>query len=1051
MFSKFFINRPIFAAVIAIVVVIAGIMSMRGLPIEEYPKLTPPQVHVSASYIGADAQTIANTVATILEDEINGVEGMIYMQSSSSSSGMMGIDVYFEVGYSAKQATIDVNNRVQAAISRLPASVQQTGVVVRERSSTILEVIAFSSDDPSMDKQELANYVLLNIADELKRVKGVGDTVVVGNQNYAMRIWMKPDLLSKFNLSVPEVINAVSTQNSQYAAGKIGEQPLQDAKNPYVYSIRSDGRYKSVKEFEDIILKANGDGSMLRLKDVADIEIGSRSYSFNGFLNNQRQVPLMVLMQNDANALETAQLVGEKLDELSATYPAGFKHTIAFDTTTFVEVSIKEVVKTFIEALLLVMVVMYLFLKSLRATIIPMLAVPVSIIGTFIGFNALGFSINLITLFALILAIGIVVDDAIIVIENVERIMRHNKNISVKHAAEQAMQEVSTPIISIVLVLSAVFIPVSFMEGFVGVIQKQFALTLVVAVWLSGFVALTLTPSLAAIFLRHNESEPFWFVTRFNDIFDWSTKVFGAGVAKILRHVLPSLLAVAIVIFAMAQLFERLPSSLVPSEDKGFIMAISSLPPASSSSRTIEENHKIAKTFLSDENVYSVMGFSGYDLIASAQRDNAMAFFIKTKPWDERTTPQSQIDAMVGKFNAALMGSKEALTFVLNVPPINGLSLTGGFDMYVQNKSGKSYNEIEQDVLKVVAAANQRPELRGVRTTLETNYPEYKFEVDYQKAMLLGVNKADIFSAMSATLGSHYINDFNMFGKTYRVYMSAKEKFRDSPGDLRDIFVKNAKGEMISLASFSTLKRSMGPDLVDRFNLFPAAKVMGDPATGYTSGDAIKAIQEVTKEVLGEQEYAISWSGTAYQEVQSTGAGKQAFIFGMVFVFLILAAQYERWLIPLAVITAVPFAVFGSLLATWARGLTNDIYFQVGLLLLIGLSAKNAILIVEFAMQEREKGKSIFEAAVSASKLRFRPIVMTSIAFTLGVFPMVISTGAGAASRHSLGTGLVGGMIAATTIAIFFVPLFYYLLENLNEKFWNKGKNITRDGEVTNA
>ncbi|MBE2984599.1 multidrug efflux RND transporter permease subunit [Campylobacter sp. RM9344] len=1051
MFSRFFINRPIFAAVVSIIIVIGGFMAMKGLPIEEYPKLTPPQVTVSATYTGANAETIANTVATLLEDEINGVEGMIYMQSTSSSSGSMSINVYFQIGYDSKQATIDVNNRVQAALSRLPDEVQSTGVIVRERSSSILEVVAFTSDDPSMSRLELSNYVLLNIADEIKRVKGVGDVNVIGNQNYAMRIWLKPDELSKFNLSVPEVLTAVRTQNSQYAAGKIGEQPMKDAKNPYVYTIKADGRYSSAEQFENIILRSNSDGTLLKLKDVADVEIGSRSYSFNGFLNNQVMSPMLIFLQNDANALETAQLVSKRLDELSVSYPAGFKHTVSYDTTKFVEVSIKEVVKTFIEALVLVIIVIYFFLKSIRATIIPMLAVPVSIIGTFAGFYAMGFSINLITLFALILAIGIVVDDAIIVIENVERIMHEDKDISVKDATIKAMDEVAAPVISIVLVLSAVFVPVAFMEGFVGVIQRQFALTLVVSVALSGFVALTLTPALAAIMLKRGESEPFWIVKKFNDLFDWSTNVFSAGVAKILRHVIPSLAVVAIVIFAMIELFKVVPSSLVPYEDKGYMMAISSLPPASAAPRTIKEVNKMSEMLLADPNIDLVTGFAGYDMIAGALRENSMIFFVRTTDWSLRQTPQSSINALIGKYNGVFWPSKESMSFVVNIPPITGLSMTGGFEMFIQNRSGKSYNDIEKDVLAVVAKANARPELTSVRTTLETNYPQYDIKIDDEKAYLLGISKSDIFNALSATMGSYYINDFNMFGKTYRVYAQAKEKFRNSPEDMRDIFVKNSKGEMVSLATVATLTRSMGPDLVDRFNLFPAAKVMGDPAIGYTSGEALKAIQEVVKETLNENEYSIAWSGTAYQEVNSAGTGTQAFIFGMIFVFLILAAQYERWLIPLAVITAVPFAVFGSLLATWARGLTNDVYFEVGLLLLIGLSAKNAILIVEFAMQERENGKSIFDAAVSAARLRFRPIVMTSIAFTLGVFPMVISSGAGAASRHSLGTGVVGGMIAATTIAIFFVPLFYYLLENLNAKFWNKNKIIKRDGGEVNA
>ncbi|MBR8462301.1 multidrug efflux RND transporter permease subunit [Campylobacter sp. faydin G-105] len=1051
MFSKFFINRPIFASVVSIIIVIAGLVSMLGLPIEEYPKLTPPQVSVSATYTGADAEAISTTVASILEDEINGVENMIYIQSTSSSSGTMSLNVYFKIGSSAKQATIDVNNRVQAALSRLPDEVQKVGVIVRERSSSILQVVSFTTDDPNMKRRELANYVLLNIADEIKRVKGVGDATVIGEQAYAMRIWLKPDQLSKFNMSVSEVLNAVSVQNKQYAAGKIGEQPLQDSKNPYVYSIKADGRYKTVEEFENIILRANPDGTMLKLKQVADVNIGSRSYAFNGFLNNQDTVPMLILLQNDANALETSNLVKKRLEELSASYPKGFKHTISYDTTKFVEVSIQEVIKTFIEAMFLVMIVMYLFLKSIRATIIPMLAVPVSIIGTFGGFYAMGFSINLITLFGLILAIGIVVDDAIIVIENVERIMHEKKDISVKDATIKAMEEVATPVISIVLVLSAVFIPVSFMEGFVGVIQKQFALTLVISVCISGFVALTLTPALTAIMLKRGENKPFWIVQKFNDFFDWSTDIFSAGVAKVIRHVILSLITIGIVIYSMTHLFNAIPKGLVPSEDKGYMMVISSLPPASAVARTIEETKKMGDMLMADPNIKYITQFAGYDMIAGALRENSIVNFVGTTDWSERKTPETSMDALIGKYNKVFWSSKESLSFVVNVPPIMGLSMTGGFEMYLQNRSGKTYQEIEKDVLEVVNKARQRPELTSVRTTLETNFPQFDINIDYEKAQLLGVSKADIFNTLAATMGSYYINDFNMFGKTYRVYARAGETYRNSPEDLRNIFVKSSNGNMISIGSLATLTRSMGPDLVDRFNLFPAAKVLGDPASGYTSGDAIKAIQEVVENTLNKSEYSIAWAGTAYQEVVSTGAGTQAFVFGMIFVFLILAAQYERWLIPLAVITAVPFAVFGSLLATWTRGLTNDVYFEVGLLLLIGLSAKNAILIVEFAMQERESGKSIFDAAVNAARLRFRPIIMTSIAFTLGVFPMVVSSGAGAASRHSLGTGVVGGMIAASTIAIFFVPLFYYLLENLNEKFWSKGKVVKRDGGELNA
>ena len=1041
MFSKFFINRPIFATVVSIIIVIAGMMAIKGLPIEEYPKLTPPQISVSAVYTGADAQTIADSVASAIEDQINGVENMLYIQSTSSSSGSLNINVYFKIGTSAKQATIDVNNRVQAALSRLPQEVQNMGVTVRERSGSILEVVSFTN--PNMDLIEMYNYVNLNIADEVKRVSGVGDTVTIGSKEYSMRIWLKPDILAHYKLTPGDVIAQVKIQNSQYAAGKIGEQPS-DGANPYVYSVRTDGRLKNAAQFGDIIIKS-ADGAVLKLKDVAEVELGAASYAADAMLNGKDAIPLLIFMQNDANALATAKAVNAKLDELSKNFPAGFKHTIAYNPTEFIDASIDEVVKTFIEAMILVIIVMYMFLKSIRATIIPMLAVPVSIIGTFGGLYAMGFSINLITLFALILAIGIVVDDAIIVIENVERILHEDKTITVKEATYKAMEEVQTPIISIVLVLSAVFVPVAFMEGFVGVIQRQFALTLVTSVCISGFVALTLTPALCGVMLKRQESEPFWIVRKFNDFFDWSTKIFTAGVAKVLRHVIISLILIGVMGYATFELFKKVPSGLVPSEDKGALIVITSLPPSTNMLKTKKEVQTISDMVLSNPNVKFTTGFAGYDMIAGALRENSAISFIKLKDWSERKTPDSQAGALTGPFNGMLWGSKESMSFVVNVPPIMGLSMTGGFEMYLQNKSGKSYAQIEADVKKVVAAANARPDLTGVRSTLETNYRQFKIDVDKQKAQMFGISESEIFSAISSTFGSYYINDFNLFGKSYRVYARGEESFRNNPEDLRKIYVRSSGGEMIPLNSVATLTRILGPDIVDRFNLFPAAKIQGDPKPGYTSGDAIKAIQEVVEQTLNTEEYAISWAGTAYQEVSSQGTGTTAFIFGMIFVFLILAAQYERWLIPLAVITAVPFAVFGSLAAVWARGLTNDIYFQIGLLLLIGLSAKNAILIVEFAMQERLAGKSVFDAAVNAARLRFRPIVMTSLAFTLGVFPMVISTGAGAASRHSLGTGVIGGMIAATTIAIFFIPMFYYLLEKLNNKVWDKKPSGAQD------
>ncbi|HEF1817816.1 TPA: multidrug efflux RND transporter permease subunit [Campylobacter jejuni] len=1029
MFSKFFIERPVFASVVAIIISLAGVIGLTNLPIEQYPSLTPPTVKVSATYTGADAQTIASTVASPIEDAINGADNMIYMDSTSSSSGTMSLTVYFDIGTDPDQAAIDVNNRISAATAKLPEAVKKLGVTVRKSSSTILEVVSVYSEDSSMNDIDIYNYVSLNILDELKRIPGVGDASAIGNKNYSMRIWLEPDLLNKFGVTANDVINAVNDQNAQYATGKIGEEPVVN-KSPQVISITMQGRLQTPQEFENIILRVNEDKSFLRIKDVAKVEIGAEQYNSTGRLNTSAAVPIMINLQSGANAVNTAKLINEKMQELSKNFPQGLKYQIPYDTTIFVKASIKEVIKTFVEALALVLVVMYLFLKNFKSTIIPMIAVPVSLLGTFAVLYVLGFSINLLTLFALVLAIGIVVDDAIIVVENIDRILHEDSNISVKDAAIKAMNEVSSPVISIVLVLCAVFIPVSFISGFVGEIQRQFALTLAISVAISGFVALTLTPSLSALFLTRNESKPFYFIQKFNDFFDWSTSVFSSGVAYILKRTIRFVLVFCIMIGFIAYLFKIVPSSLVPSEDQGVIMSIINLPSGSSIHRTIEEVDTINKNATQMKEISSSVSLIGFDLFTSSLKENAAAVFFKLKDWSQREASSDQIIAQLfGQYAA----DRNALSYFLNLPPIPGLSLTGGFEMYAQNKSGKDYDAIQQDVNKMLELARTRKELANVRTTLDTSFPQYKLIIDRDKMKYYNLNMQDVFNTISATIGTYYVNDFPMLGKNFQVNIRALGDFRNTQDALKNIYIRSSDNKMIPLNSFLTLVRSAGPDDVERFNLFPAALIQGDPAPGYTSGQAIDAIAEVAKQSLGD-EYSIAWSGSAYQEVSSKGAGAYAFVLGMIFVFLILAAQYERWLMPLAVITAVPFAVFGSILLVALRGFDNDIYFQTGLLLLIGLSAKNAILIVEFAMEERfKKGKGVFEAAVAAAKLRFRPIIMTSLAFTFGVLPMIFATGAGSASRHSLGTGLIGGMIAASTLAIFFVPLFFYLLENFNE------------------
>ncbi|MFB1009107.1 MAG: efflux RND transporter permease subunit [Sulfurospirillum sp.] len=1039
MFSKFFINRPIFATVLSIVVIIAGLMSIKALPIEEYPEVTPPQVSVEATYAGASAETISKTVAAPLEQQINGVEDMIYMSSTASSTGTLTINVYFKIGTDPDQATINVNNRVQAALNKLPSEVQAQGVRVNKQSSTILKVISIISPNNSYDEIYMANYALINVIDELKRVEGVGNAALFGNQNYSMRVWMKPDQLAKYNLTPNDVISAISEQNAQFATGRFNQTPSKTSQ-AYTFTVTTQGRFDKVDEFENIILKSNKDGSTLRLKDVARLELGAESYDVTATLNGQTMVPIGIYLQSGANALDTAKRVDTVMAKLAKSFPENMEYRIPYDTTTFIQISVNEVIKTFIEALLLVIAIVYLFLQNIRATIIPVLAIPVSIIGTFAGMYALGYSINLLTLFGLVLAIGIVVDDAIIVIENVERILHSKKDISVKDATIQAMKEVTGPVVAIVLVLCAVFIPVSFMGGFTGAMYQQFAITIVISVVISGMVALTLTPALCAIFLKKKEPKPFWFVKKFNEFFDASTNWFTNGVSLVVRHGVISIIVFAALMGMTYQLFQKVPNALVPMEDKGFLIAVTSLPPASSLNRTEAVSAQVSNITNTMPDIEYNIAISGFDLLSGAAKTNAATTFLSLKDWSERKGPQQHSEALSGALNGALFGIPDATIFALNPPPIMGLSISGGFEMYLQDRTGGSLQELGNIANKIVEKASQRPELMMVRNSLNMNIPQYRVTLDREKAKALGVSIKDAFTTMQSTFGAYYVNDFNLFGRTYQVNVQSETDYREKPEDLKNVFVKSSSGKLVPLSSLISYERTVGADVLERFNVFTAAKIEGEPAPGYTSGDALKAIEEVVKEVAPEG-YATGWAGTSFQEKEMSGSGSQAFIFGIVFIFLILAAQYERWLMPLAVVTAVPFAVFGAIMAVYLRGLSNDIYFQIGLLVLIGLSAKNAILIVEFAMQAQEKGKSIFDATLEAARLRFRPIVMTSLAFTIGVLPLALSSGAGAGSRHAIGTGVIGGMIAATTIAIFFIPLFYNWLAQLNAKFSKKGEH----------
>jgi multidrug efflux pump len=1047
MISRFFIERPVFATVLSIVITLAGLMAMRSLPIAQYPDVVPPEVVVQANYPGASAEDIAETVAAPLEQEINGVQDMLYMTSTASDAGTLQISISFEIGTDPDQNTINVNNRVQSALSQLPQTVRNTGVQVNKRSSNILTVITLFSPDQTFDTTYISNYALVNIIDALKRVEGVGDARLFGSQDYSMRIWLDPAKMARYELTPADVQAVLEEQNSQFAAGSFGGMPNPN-KIAFTYTASTQGRFSSAEQFENIIVRTQDNGQVLRLRDIARVELGAQSYGTSGSFSGNPAVPFAIYLSPGANALATVGRIESRMEELGANLPDGLEYEIPFDTTEFVDASITDVEHTFIEAIILVVIVVFLFLQNWRATIIPLLAIPVSVIGTFAGMFALGFSINLLTLFGLILAIGIVVDDAIIVIENVERIMNEEGK-SPKQAAIKAMEEVAGPVVAVVLVLAAVFVPVGFLGGLSGQMYRQFAITIAVSVAISGLVALTLTPALCAIFLKPREKQPNWFFRKFNAMFDKATGAYLWGVDLLLKRIVFGLILFVGVLAATWLVSQRVPGGLLPQEDQGYIFATYTLPPAASLQRTEDvRDELIEKSLQSMPGVADIIGVAGYDFLASAQRTYAGIAFLTLKDWDERTGDGQDSFSLVGQTFGIGAQIPEAQIIAFNPPPIIGLSTTGGFEGYLQNISGAGFNEIREAAGRVVAEANKRPELSQVRTTLTTDVPRYRLDVDREKAKTLGVPISQLFSTLQATFGSLYVNQFTLLGRNWQVNIQSDAPYREKPEDLAKVFVRSTTtGDMIPVSSLVSTERTLAADVVERFNVFPAAKIMGSPAEGYSSGQANEAIQQVVNDVLGGSDYRLSFTGTAYQEEAASSSGTVAVMFGMLMVFLILAAQYEKWTLPLAVITAVPFAALGAFVSVWLRGIDNNLYFSVGLLVLIGLAAKNAILIVEFAVISREEGKSPAAAAYEAAKLRFRPIVMTSMAFILGCVPLALASGASANSRNAIGTAVIGGMLAATFFAILFVPMFYDLVERGSSKLRSLGRKSSHDDD----
>ncbi|RZM73992.1 hydrophobe/amphiphile efflux-1 family RND transporter [Pseudoalteromonas rubra] len=1023
MFSKYFIDRPIFAFVISIVIVLAGLAAMRTLPIAQYPEIAPPQVQVTAFYPGASGDVLEQTVAAPIENAITGVEGMMYMESTSTSSGTTTITVTFEIGTDIDQAAVDVNNRVKQVEARLPEETRRQGVVVAKGSSSFLQVHAFYSPDGTRSSLWTSNYVTMNILDRIKRIPGTTSVQIFGAKDYAMRVWIRPDLMSQLGVTVEEITAAIREQNSQYAAGTIGATPTSSQPQELVYSVTAKGRLSTPEEFEAIIIRANPDGSTLRLKDVARVELGSKDYNFAGTFNGKEAVLLGVFLQPGANALDVAKEVESEIAELRQQFPVGLDHGIPYDTTRFVEVSIREVLITLVEAMVLVFLVVYLFLQNWRATLIPTLAVPVSLLGTFAGLYMLGYSINTLTLFGMVLSIGIVVDDAIVVLENVERIM-HEQHLNAREAAIKAMQEVSGPVVAIVLVLCSVFVPIAFLGGLTGELFRQFAITISISVSLSGVVALTMTPALCVMILKHEHKQTAGFFLWFNNWFQRVTGRYVGSVSFMIRRGLLGLVLMAAMVGATIFIWQKTPGSLVPDEDQGFYIAAVFLPDGSSLERTAAVVDEVVAAAQSNPANENVVAFTGFDFIGGGYKNSAATLFITQKHWDER---EIDTKSLVGELFMKTAGINEALVLAFNPPAIFGLGTTGGFEVYLQNKAGTDPERLKQGMQMLMGEAQKSPILAGIQTLWRPDAPQLKVHMDREQARAMGVNINSAFNALAANLGNYYVNDFNKFGRAWQVLLSAEAEFRMSPEDVGRIYVKNNRGEMVPISAFTDIEYSRGPETLQRYNNLSAVKLMGNAAPGYSSGQAIAEFERIAKQVL-PPDMTFEWTASAYQEKRSSGTTGLALGLAVVMVFLILAALYERWSLPISVLLALPFGTFGALISIWVAGLTNDVYFQIGLVTLLGLASKNAILIVEYALMKTQQGWSPAAAALEAARLRFRPIIMTSLAFILGVVPLVLSSGAGAGARHSVGTGVMGGMLAATFLAVFFLPLFFYWL-----------------------
>ena len=1031
--ARFFINHPVFAMVIAIVMVILGAVAIPNLPVAAYPEVVPPVVQISTNFLGGNAQDIEKTVAQPIEDQLVGLDGMLYYLSTSANDGSLNMQVTFKLGTNPDIATVQTQNRVSIAMPRLPSEVQQQGVTVKKVSSAFLLAISLVSTDNRYDSLFLTNYAQINLVNQIANLEGVGESRLGSNQIYSMRVWVNPDKMAKLGVTATDVRNAIQAQNRQNPAGAFGQPPAASGTD-FQYSVNAPGRLVEPGQFEDIVLRALPNASLLRVRDIGRVQLGAQTYAGFNRVDGRAAGNMIVYLSPGANAVQTAARVRRFLNRIKANFPTGIDYIISYDSTMFVNAAIKDVMTTLFEAIGLVLLVVFLFLQSWRASLIPLLTVPVAIVGTLALFPLLGFSINITSMFGLVLSIGIVVDDAIVVVEAVQRHI--DEGLPPREATIQAMQEVQAPVTAIAFILAAVFIPVAFLGGISGQIYRQFALTIAASVLLSAFNALSLSPALSAMILRPKGERRgllVGFFDAFNRGFGWVRGRYLAGVSVLIRRSALALLGLLCFWFAAAAIFHQMPNGFLPDEDQGAVFISIRLPDGSSVPRADAATRKIEKLVSRIPGVAGTLTLGGLDIATRTNNSNVASIIARLKPWDERREPNLQLPVILAAMQREFNKVPEAYSFAFGLPPILGLSSTGGFQYMLEDRLGGDVRALTQTADLVVQAARRRPELGGVLNTFRPDVPQYKVDMDLAKVQTLGVPVGDAYNTLQTFLGGLYVNDFNLFGRPWQVLVQAEPEFRTGPSDVNRFYVRNGDGGMVPLGTLATVRPTSGPDVIYRYNRFRTVQLLGGPAPGHSSGQASGAMEQLSDDVLPTG-YGYEWTGTTYQEKEAQGHEGVIFGFAAVLVFLCLAALYESWSIPMAVLLALPLGLFGALLAVWSRGYPYDMYTQIGIVTLIGLAAKNAILIVEFARMTHEEGKSIADSAMEAARLRLRPILMTSFAFILGVMPLALAVGAGAASRRSLGTAVFGGMNAATLLAVFIVPVLYVVIQRAAER-----------------